>query len=448
MKSIIRSLGLISKNDIEIAIENVTEDTQEVPKAKHYQTLLTCLKGEDIKILPLDAFTRIFDAISTVQLGKWNKSLKIAHLLQRLLEVKIYKKAQKRVEHLLRRYARMNYFDRVKKPIKKSEDACSQLHQQLSQNLYFYLRIRYENHLFLQNALSDFPQKEIQQQIFIIHRIVQIIQFLLKMQRELDFSLEKFQVPIIKSIAFELIQDLNCFYPIIYHFLNNQIVLYRKMDYSAGQKLYHVYTETLKMNRGVQQLLRIHKQLSQTVEIRVTLFQVDLATNKEIELYFKDFSKYKHEPDVESFRIKTEQPTKRQEQMQEALKLNFGNLGKDDKIELVRFDDDSLQEIDHGSPQVQLLQQFQSEVVQKPIIQFEPQPEKIVYNKQASIQTERSKIQGNKWMEQSHHSQQSIISTSDNSVRTKPLSRQSSMKSEFFNPTQSPLHFLNFGEKE
>ena len=65
------------------------------------------------------------------------------------------------------------------------------------------------------------------------------------------------------------------------------------------------------MNRSVQQLLRIHKQLSQTIDIRVTLFQVDLATNKEIELYFKDFSKYKHEPDVESYRIKTEQPTKR-----------------------------------------------------------------------------------------------------------------------------------------
>lgn len=67
------------------------------------------------------------------------------------------------------------------------------------------------------------------------------------------------------------------------------------------------------MNRSVQQLLRIHKQLTQTIEIRVTLFQVDLATNKEIELYFKDVSKLKHEHSEESYRIKTEQPTKRQE---------------------------------------------------------------------------------------------------------------------------------------
>lgn len=117
-------------------------------------------------------------------------------------------------------------FDKIKTNLfKKSEEQpIVTIHTSIATCLYNYLQMRYENYLYFLNALADFDQKEEHQKTFIVHKIVHMIQVLVRMQKELDWSLEKFpNQQIVKYVCFQILSDLNYYYPIVEGFLKQRL---------------------------------------------------------------------------------------------------------------------------------------------------------------------------------------------------------------------------------
>ncbi|CAD8176406.1 unnamed protein product [Paramecium pentaurelia] len=415
MLKIFRNLSLISKDEFDYSLYQCTQsENGDVPKPKYMKPIIECLKGEDQKILPLDAFNKFYDILCQIQYNKWISALKIAYVLHYCLE--------KQCNIFVDAVCNNHLYDKIKnKQQRKPEDPIAQLHINIVQNLFSYLQIRYENYLFFLNALSDFEEKEEYQKTFIIHKIVSTIQVLVKIYKDLDISLTKFQnIEITKYICVQLLNDLYFFYPKVQIYLQSHINQMLQMESEQSLKLYQVYTETLRLGRSVTQMLKLCNEVTAIQSFpQLILFTVEQHINRQIELHFK-------------------------EQKRQPSPIKF---------DIIKFDDENLfdQCKDDQITTPKVLQQFQKMVTQLTEIQ-EPEPDQIEFRISHKPKTERQLQQFKvKKLESNEQSMvQSIISTSDNgsSIRNIQFSHQNSFRNEFFTQSESPLNFIDFSHQQ
>ncbi|CAD8098014.1 unnamed protein product [Paramecium sonneborni] len=414
MLKIFRNLQLISKDEFDFSLYQCTSsENSDVPKPKYMKPIIECLKGQDQKILPLDAFNKFYDILCQVQYNKWISALKIAYVLHYCLE--------KQCNIFVDAVCNNHLYDKIKnKQQRKTEDPIAQLHINIVQNLFSYLQIRYENYLFFLNALSDFEEKEEYQKTFIIHKIVSTIQVLVKIHKDLDISLKKFQnIEVSKYVCVQLLNDLYFFYPKVQIYLQSHINKMLHMESEQSLKLYQVYTETLRLGRSVTQMLKLCNEVA-TIQSypQLQLFTVEQNINRQIELHFK-------------------------EQKRQPSPIKFDIVKFDDENLIEQYKDDQIH-----TPKV--LQQFQKMVTQLTESQ-EPEPDQIDFRISHRPKTERQQ-QNFKIKKQESNEQsmiQSVISTSDNgsSIRNIQFSHQNSFRNEFFNQTESPLNFIDFSQQ-
>ncbi|CAD8085538.1 unnamed protein product [Paramecium primaurelia] len=416
MLKIFRNLSLISKDEFDYSLYQCTSsENGDVPTSKYMKPIIECLKGQDQKILPLDAFNKFYDILCQIQYNKWISALKIGYVLHYCLE--------KQCNIFVDAVCNNHLYDKIKnKQQRKPEDPIAQLHINIVQNLFSYLQIRYENYLFFLNALSDFEEKEQYQKTFIIHKIVSTIQVLVKIHKDLDISLTKFNnIEVTKHICVQLLNDLYFFYPKVQIYLQSHINQMLQMESEQSLKLYQVYTETLRLGRSVTQMLKLCNEVVSIQSFpQLILFTVEQNINRQIELHFK-------------------------EQKRQPSPIKF---------DIIRFDDENLfeQYKDEQINTPKVLQQFQKMVTQLNENQYEPQPDQIEFQISHKPKTERQlqqfKVRKSESNEQSMI--QSIISTSDNcsSVRNIQFSHQNSFKNEFFNHSESPLNFIDFSHQQ
>ncbi|CAD8094461.1 unnamed protein product [Paramecium sonneborni] len=417
MLKIFRNLSLISKDDFDYSLYQCTSsENSDVPKPKYMKPIIECLKGQDQKILPLDAFNKFYDILCQIQYNKWISALKIAYVLHYCLE--------KQCNIFVDAVCNNHLYDKIKnKQQKKSEDPIAQLHINIVQHLFQYLQIRYENYLFFLNALSDFEEKEEYQKTFIIHKIVSTIQVLVKIHKDLDISLTKFQnIEVSKYVCVQLLNDLFFFYPKVQIYLQSHINHMIHMESEQSLKLYQVYTETLRLGRSVTQMVKLCNEVA-TIQSypQLQLFTVEQNINRQIELHFK-------------------------EQKRQPSPIKFDIIKFDDENFIEQYKDEQI-----NTPKV--LQQFQKMVTQltEKFDNQEPEPDQIEFRISHRPKTERQqqhfKVKKSESNEQSMI--QSVISTSDNvsSIRNIHFSHQNSFRNEFFTQSESPLNFIDFSHQ-
>lgn len=338
MLKIFRNLTLISKDDFDQALFLCTtaEDTQ-VPKTKYVKVILpsppspsSSVSKDRIKNFSPStaslAFTT-FSSRSPTTSGSPPSRLPISSS-----SVSRYSllPTQNHCNVFVEAVCINKLFDKIKfKPLpKKLDDPPTQLHVHIAQGLYAYLQYRYENFLYFQNALADFEEKQDYQKVFIVHKIILAIQLIVKLHKDLDISLEKFpQFLIVRPIVGYLLADLSYFYPKVQAYLDSKMAEFLSMEQTTAEKLYQSYTDTLKLARPLQAMQRLNAFVEPPPP-PITLFHVDQAVNKQIELHFKNLKKT--------------------------------------KFEIVRFDDDSLLEEPHSNtPPKPILQQFTTLVASK-----------------------------------------------------------------------------------
>lgn len=142
--------------------------------------------------------------------------------------------------------------------------------------------------------MDDFEHKEENQKSLIIHKIIQTVNLILKIEKELDISVQKFtKFNLIKQIGYLLLRDLTFFYPIVAVFISDRVDSLISMETILGNRVYQSYQELIRMSRHVKQMMTLKTLLLEGMSYDekklikdLKVFTVDSQKNHDIELHF------------------------------------------------------------------------------------------------------------------------------------------------------------------
>lgn len=101
--------------------------------------------------------------------------------------------------------------------------------------------------------MEDFDQKEESQKSLIIHKILQTIQLIVRVEKELDVSVQRFpEFALIKHIGYFLLRDLTFFYAIAVKFVSERLDTLITIEPTLADRNYQSYVDLIRVSRHVK----------------------------------------------------------------------------------------------------------------------------------------------------------------------------------------------------